>query len=69
MAELFDLCSWDGPGFMQLQRDMRAVTPLLHERELYLEGGVLTDALSPQAGEMYQRYRIAEYYRETRGLP
>jgi len=69
MAELFDRCGWGGPGFMQLQRDMRAVTPLLHERELYLEGGVLTDTLSPEAGEMYQRYRIAEYYRETRRIP
>ncbi len=68
MAELFDQCAWEGPAFMQLQRDMRAVTPLLHERELYWEDGALTDTLSPKAAEAYQRYRWAEYWRETKGL-
>ena len=68
MAELFDQCSWEGPAFMQLQRGMRAVTPLLHERELFLEDGVLTDTLSPEAAELYRQYRWAEYWRETRGL-
>ena len=68
MAELFDFCGWEGPGFMQLQRDMRAVTPLLHERELFLEGGTLTDTLSPEATALYRRYRWAEYWRETKGL-
>ena len=53
---------------MQLQRDMRAVTPLLHERELFLDGGTLTDTLSPEAAEAYRRYRWAEYWRETKGL-
>lgn len=68
MAELFDLCGWEGPGFMQLQRDMRAVTPLLHERELFLEDGTLTDTLSPDAAALYRQYRWAEYWRETKGL-
>ena len=68
MAELFDQCGWEGPAFMQLQRDMRALTPLLHERELFLDGGALTDTLSPEAAEAYRRYRWAEYWRETKGL-
>ena len=68
MAALFDRCAWEGPAFMQLQRDMRALTPLLHERELFLDGGALTDTLSPEAAEAYRQYGWAEYWRETKGL-
>ncbi|MBR3561848.1 MAG: LTA synthase family protein [Oscillospiraceae bacterium] len=68
MAELFDRCGWEGPAFMQLQRDMRAATPLLHERELFIEDGAITDTLSPDAAETYRRYRWAEFWRETKGL-
>ena len=68
MPELFDLCGWDGPVFMALARDMRAVTPLVHEREFFLEDGVLADTLSPGAAAFYQRYRCAEYWRENNGL-
>ena len=68
MPELFDLCGWDGPAYMRLARDMRAVTPLVHEEEKFLENGVLTDALSPEADAFYRQYRRTEYWRETRGL-
>ena len=68
MAELFDLCSWEGPGFLALSREMRAYTPLLHETDLYLENGALTQTLSPEAEAFYRRYRCAEYRRETRGI-
>ena len=68
MSELFDRCGWEGSGFMRLQRDMRAVTPLLHERELFLENGTLTDTLSAEAADAYRHYRWAEYWRETKGL-
>ena len=68
MPKLFDLCGWDGPAFMALSRDMRDLTPLVHERELFLENGVLTDALSPEADTFYRQYRRAEYWRDTGGL-
>ena len=68
MPELFDLCSWEGPAFMQLSRDMRAFTPLVHERELFLVDGALTDTLSGDAAAFYRQYRGAEYWRETKGL-
>ena len=68
MAKLFDLCSWDGPGFMQLQRELRAVTPLVHERALFLQNGAVTDTLPLGAATLYRQYRCAEFWRETQGL-
>lgn len=65
MPELFDLCGWEGPGFLRLSRELRSVTPLVHERGIYLEDGVLADALSPDAAAFYRRFLWAQYYRET----
>ena len=45
MPKVFDLCGWTGPAFMQLARQVREVTPLVHERGLYLYDGQITDAL------------------------
>jgi hypothetical protein len=67
MAELFDQCGWEGPGFMQLQRAVRDVTPLLHQQGLYLVDGQLSDALSGEDKSVVDAYRWAEYYREKRG--
>lgn len=68
MQELFDQCSWEGPAFLGLQRDMRLRTPLLHERELYLVDGELTDTLPPDAEAFYRQYRCAEYWREMQQI-
>lgn len=68
MTELFDLCSWEGPSFMGLAREVRMFTPLIHDRGLFFENGVLTDELSPVLREFYLRYRRAEFWRETKGL-
>ena len=64
MAEVFDACGWEGDGFMQLQRHVRDITPLLHVQGLYLRDGQLTDELSAEQGEAVEAYRWAEYYRE-----
>ena len=64
MAELFDLCGWEGSGFMQLQRKVRDVTPLLHVQNLYWQDG-LTDHLSTADQNIVDMYLWAEYYRET----
>ena len=63
MTELFDLCGWEGPGFLRLSRGMRALTPLLHEQDLFIEDGALTDSLSPEAQAYFLRYRAADYRR------
>ena len=64
MAEVFDACGWEGSGFMQLQRRIRDITPLLHVQGLYLDDGQLTDTLSTIDQETVDTYRWAEYYRE-----
>ena len=69
MDKVFDLCRWEGPGFMQLSREMRAVTPLLHVRELYLQDGRLTDTLSPENGNLLRQFLWAQYYREQEIVP
>ncbi len=68
MPEVFDACGWKGPAFLQLAREIRAYTPLLHIQELFLEDGRLTDTLSPEAEKVYRDFLYAQYYRETKGL-
>lgn len=66
MARVFDACGWEGDGFMQLQRKIRDITPLLHTQGLYLKNGQLTDELSTTEQEAVEAYRWAEYYREQK---
>lgn len=65
MAKLFDQCGWEGPGFMQLSRQIREVSPLLHVRDLFLREGQLTDQLPDQENQAYLEYLWVQYYRET----
>ena len=69
MTELFDQCGWQGPGFLQLSREMRAATPLVHARGLYWPASGLTDALPPEDTQLLHRYLCAAYYRETKVDP
>lgn len=36
MSVLFDCCGWEGPSWMQLQRQTRAVLPVMQSRGMYL---------------------------------
>ncbi len=56
MPKVFDLCGWTGPGFMQLARQVREITPLVHERGLYLSGGQITDALPQGQQDFVDRF-------------
>lgn len=67
MPKVFDLCGWTGPGFMQLARQVREITPLVHERGLYLSGGQITDALPQGQQDSVDRFLWAEYWRENNG--
>ena len=67
MTELFDQCGWEGPRFMELARQAREFSPLLHARGLFWRDGVLTAGLEEE--EFYQHYRWAEYLREQEGPP
>lgn len=64
MARLFDECAWDGSGFMQFSRTMREISPLVHERELFLQDGVLTSILNDTDRSFYLSFLGAQYYRE-----
>ena len=64
MQRVFDECGWEGPAFMQLQREMYDVTPLLHNRGWFLKDGALTGNLGEDGAARYRRYLYAQYYRE-----
>jgi hypothetical protein len=66
MAEVFDACGFEGSGFMQTQRYIRDITPLLHVQNLYWQNG-LTDKLSTISNGTVDCYLWAEYFRETQG--
>lgn len=65
MAKVFDECGWEGPGFMQLQREMRAVSPLMSSNGWRLIDGQLTSELTGAAEDENERYLRAQYYIET----
>ena len=65
MARVFDECGWEGPGFMQLQREMRAVSPLMSSNGWRMQNGQLTMELDGTAEDENERYLRAQYYIET----
>lgn len=65
MAKVFDECGWEGPGFMQLQREMREVSPLMSSNGWRMQNGQLTMELDGAAEEENERYLRAQYYIET----
>lgn len=69
MTELFDLCGWEGPGFMQMAREIREISPLLHSRGLFLQDDTLIDILPSPENEIYMDYLRAQYYREKDDTP
>ena len=64
MTRLFDACGWAGPGYMQLSRAMRDISPLLHTNGLFLHDGVLTSVLSDTDRSFYRSWLAVQYYRE-----
>ena len=60
MNQLFDLCGWQGPGYMQLSRQVQAATPLLHTLGLFWQDGELTDQLSPRAAGLVSAFLSAQ---------
>jgi hypothetical protein len=69
MTEVFDQCGWEGPGFLQLSRQMRAITPLLHVRGLYWQNGQPVDALPETEQAFLNDFLAAQYYREYEVIP
>ena len=69
MTRLFDLCGWEGPGFMQLSRQLRDVTPLVHSQNLYWAEGEITDTQDPAVADFLRAFLGAQYYRENKVAP
>ena len=69
MTRLFDECGFEGPGFMQLSREIRAITPMVHERNFYLQDGKVTDTLPGPQFDVVNQFIYAQYYRETEVVP
>ena len=65
MTKVFDECGWEGPGFMQLQREMREVSPLMSSNGWRMQNGQLTMELEGAAEDENGRYLRAQYYIET----
>ena len=65
MAKVFDECGWEGPGLMQLQREMREVSPLMSSNGWRMQNGQLTMELDGAAEDENERYLRAQYYIET----
>lgn len=65
MARVFDECGWEGPGLMQLQREMREVSPLMSSNGWRMQNGQLTMELEGAAEDENDRYLRAQYYIET----
>lgn len=69
MPKVFDACGWQGPGFMQLSRQLREITPLMHTQNLYLWEGGLTNELPNLATDFINQFIWAQYYRENEIQP
>lgn len=64
MPKLFDACGWEGPDFMQLSRQLREMSPLVHITNRFLVGDTLSNTLSPEDSQFYLNFLSAQYYRE-----
>jgi len=63
MNEVFRLCGWTGPAYMQAAENVWAQVPVINTPTgLYEENGLVTDTLSPEAQALVDSYESLEYY-------
>lgn len=62
MNEVFRLCGWDGPAYMQAIEEVSRQVPVVHTTGRCLENGVLTDSLSPEGEALVKDYKNLQYY-------
>ena len=62
MAELFEVCGWEGNAWMQYQREVAEVLPVIHCDFMFMEKGKLTYELSEAAQAVYDEFQIVQYY-------
>lgn len=63
MSELFELCGWEGNSYMQAMNDIKSqITVINTPTGFFVENGTLTDTLSPNGKDLYNRFIQLEYY-------
>lgn len=63
MNEVFRLCGWEGPAFMQTTQQVMDRVPVMNNPTgLYVENGTLTGTLSPEGQALVEDYDILQYY-------
>lgn len=65
MNEVFRLCGWDGPAYMQATQQVMDTVPVLHATGLYEEHDTITDTLTSEDAALVQDYRWLQYYWRT----
>lgn len=62
MTELFDLCGWEGPAYMQATREVAQEVPVIHTTGRYLVDGELISDLSGEQAALVRDYQNLQYY-------
>ena len=63
MTKVFDECGWEGPGFMQFAREMRAVTPVLSQKGLFLQNGAVCAEMNEEDTAFYNDFLSVQSWR------
>lgn len=62
MNQLFQLCGWDGPAYLQATTPIAQAVPVIHTTGRYLEGDTLTDTPTAQGAALIRDYQWLQYY-------
>ena len=62
MNQVFDLCGWEGPGYLQGISSVAGQVPVQHVSGRYVEDDVLTQELSAEGAALTQDYNVLQYY-------
>lgn len=62
MQQVFDLCGWTGPAYMQAARTVSAEVPVVHTAGQYMVDGVLTRELESEDKALVSDFMNLQYY-------
>lgn len=63
MNEVFKLCGWEGPAYLQATNQVAEQVSVINTPTgLYLEDGVVTNTLTPEAASLVDDYQTLQYY-------
>lgn len=65
MHQVFELCGWEGPAFMQATQDVFQSVPVVHSTGRYLYNGELTSELPAEQAQLVEKYKQYQYYWRT----